>query len=1181
MIHFTEQQENAIDGRGHALLVSAAAGSGKTAVLVERILRYLTEQQGDIRRLIVMTYTSAAAAEMRQKIKKAVDQYLQEQGGDAHMMRQSALIDSAEIGTIHSICLNLITRYFEKLELDPRCRLMDEQTEEAMIAEESELFLEELNGREDPEVQRLLDCYAAGRDDDDLRELLIHGMEFLSDQPLAQDYVERALAPYRKTGEGIFSCFPEDGLYRFMLQKIDEVLDRYRYFYGLICRHPYLGDFPLLLEYLAEDLKTFEALREVALKRDYDAFVQAVKNHSSPKISWNKMVEKDGDQEAREFFDNRRESFKRYFKKVQDCFACSEQEELRRLEVERRLLQTYLSLCMEFRNRLEKERRRRSMITYGDMEQMAVKLLVEKYDPATDTLVPTSLALQLRDDYDEIIIDEFQDSNRAQDLIFRALSREGKNLFMVGDLKQSIYRFRGAEPEIFDQKRQQSVSFTQKKLEVPTVLELNANFRSHKGVLRFANRVFESIMSPRLGGVCYDDRERLIDKRDFDEKESVRAELHYLEPEVDPVTQKKQDITQQNARYTARLIRDTVQKGESVLMPDGKNKPAEYRDFAILLHSTKSAAGVYEKELLRLGIPVVNSNKGVRFFDLSEVQGILAYLMVLDNPFDDVALVSLLYGDYFRFTVGELAAMRHRHSPLYDDLRRAAETSSKAKTALETIEGYRKLSGSLYVYDLLYRIYQESGIMAAYAAEEGGAEKCANLELLAEDARLFEQEGYRGLYAFVQHVRISESGSQGGARLNADENSVRIMSIHKSKGLEFPICILGDCHKGFNRKDTQTRILLHPRYGAALEYAEPELFFRCTSLSQLIMADQMVADLIGEEERVFYVGLTRPVSKTVMLINTDAEDLEKWIAYGAAFPKEIPGWFLKSSDASFGCWLSVLLGGSAEGAVLRNRYGFEEKSYPSLYATVVEPSAASEEKAPEKKSGGTLPFDRAAFHARLDWEYPHLSAVRLPAKLSVSELKGLREQDADAESLMEERMRLSEPRFSSHFAPRGNEVGNALHQALQFSDFERLAKDPEEELARLVNEKFILESQRKLIPLEKIRRFTQSDCFKNLLASEHYSKEERFLFPIPAKELFGETAEGEILIQGVLDCYSINGNEAVILDYKTDRVSSEQELIDRYRVQMDLYAEALKRVKGLKVVRREIYSFSLEKTILL
>lgn len=1178
-ISFTPQQENAISGRGDALLVSAAAGSGKTAVLVERILRYLTEQQGDIQRLIIMTYTRPAAEELRQKIKKAVDGCLRQNGGSDHLMRQSALIDSAEIGTVHSICLGLITRHFEQLELDPRCRLIDETAEQAMLQEEAEAYLEELYGSRDPAVARLLDQFAAGRSDETLKELLIRGLRFLENQPLPEDYVRRALAPYERTREGIFACFAEDGLYRYLQQNLEELQARYAFFLDRVRRHPYLGSFPLLLEFLEQEQRSLNELTAVLQARNYDAWVQALQSFKFATLTVKKVLEPQPDEAAVEQLKQDRDRFKKAYNDFKKQFTQTEAEELARLEAEGQLLSAYFTLCATLRDRLAAARRRGGWISYQDMEQMAVRLLVQSYDPATDTLTPTPLALQLQQDYDEIIIDEFQDTNRAQDLIFRALSKEEKNLFMVGDLKQSIYRFRGAEPEIFDQKRQNSVPFAGNALHQKTVLELNANFRSHPGVLGFANRVFEAIMSPELGGVCYDERERLIPGRSFPESEAPRAELHWLAPINDPETGRRMEVAEQNARYTAQYIAGAVAEKQPLLLPDGTVRPVEYRDFAILLRTVSGSAAVFERELQRLGIPVVNRNEGTRFFELFEVQSILAYLLVLNNPYDDVALVSLLYGDYFRFSVGELAAMRHRHSPLYDDLRKAAETDPKARKAYETVEGYRRLAGSLYVYDLLYRIYQESGVMAAYAAEEGGAEKCANLELLAEDARLFEQEGYRGLYAFVQHIRISQSGTQGGARLRSEENSVRIMSIHKSKGLEFPICILGDCQKKLNRSDLNERILLHPRYGAAVEYGEPALYFRCRSLAQTVLADQMAADAVGEEERVLYVALTRPVSKTVVLINTEEKNVERWIAEGASLGKTLPRWLLKGKDASFARWLTTLMGGSREGAPLRQHFGLPEREYPALGAQWVQGTVREQPAEAQRQIEQQNAFDRAAFRTRLDWKYPHLSAVRLPAKLSVSELKGLREQDADAEPLLEERVRLAEPRFVSRFRPRGNEVGNALHQALQFSDFERLRLDPAEELARLVNEGFILESQRRLIPLEKIRRFTQSPCFCDLLAADSYSKEERFLFPMPAFALFGPEAEGEILIQGVLDCYSVRGGDAVILDYKTDRVSAEQELIDRYRVQMDLYEEALRRVKGLRVVRREIYSFSLEKAI--
>ncbi len=1181
-IKFTSFQEKAIRGRGNALLVSAAAGSGKTAVLVERVLRHLAERQGDIRRMIIMTFTEAAAAEMRQKIKKAVEGYLAENGGNDHLMRQSTLIDGAQIGTIHSICRSLITAHFEELDLDPRCRLLDETADSAMIEEQTELLLEELFGSEDEKIRHLLDCYAAGREDETLKGLLIRGLAFLESQPMPEDYIRRAVAPYRRTEEGLFACFAEDGLYEYLRQQLEEIQARHRFMIQSVRRRPQLWGLDLLYGLLEEDQRRLESLNDVLEQRDYDALRAAMGSLTFSTLTWKKIAgNEQPDEDTKNWLKKLREKCKDAFKKFKDKFPFTEAEELARISEEGELLETYLQICATLRDRLAAVRRNRGFITFQDMEQLAVRLLVESYDPATDTLKPAPLALQLRQDYDEIIIDEFQDTNRAQDLIFRALSNDEKNLFMVGDNKQSIYRFRGAEPEIFNQKRNQSAPFEEETLTQKTVLELNANFRSHNGVLTFANRVFESIMSPRLGGVTYDERERLVCGREFSEPNATRAELHWLHPTEDPETGEKMEVTLQNARYTAELIAKAVAERQEILLPDCQKRAVEYRDFAILLRTAKGTAAVFERELQRLGIPVVKHNETTCFYELQEVQSILSYLLVLNNPYDDVALVSLLYGDYFRFTVGELAQLRHRHNPLYDDLRMAAGEDPKARAAFETIEGYRRKASTLYVYDLLHRIYQDSGIFAAYAAGEGGAEKCANLELLAEDARRFEKDGYRGLYAFVQHIRISRSAVESGAKLKAEENSVCIMSMHKSKGLEFPICILGDCKKEINLQDLNDQILLHPRYGAALEYIRPELYLRTRSLSQMVLEDQMFEDCISEEERVLYVALTRPVSKTVILINGSDEKIEAQVAEAVALGGKIPDWLLKRKKTSFAKWLIALAAQSAECAALRAQFGLSEGDYPALGAIWKEGSLQEEppkEKETEEKEES---FDPTAFHARLDWEYPHLSALRLPAKLSVSELKGLREQDAEAEPLLEERLRMTEPRFVSNFRPRGNEVGNAIHQALQFCDFIRLQKDPEEELARLTREGFILERQRQLIPVEKIRRFTQSTCFENLLSADYYSKEERFIFPMPACQLFGEGAEGEILIQGVLDCYSVCGDEAVILDYKTDHVSSEEELVKRYRVQMDLYAEALQRVKGLRTVRREIYSFSLEKVILL
>ena len=1175
-VQFTDQQTNAIKGKGDALLVSAAAGSGKTAVLVERVLRYLTEQGGDIRRLMIMTYTTAAAEEMRQKIKRKVNEALEKNGGD-HLMRQSAMIDAAEIGTVHSICLGLITRYFDRLDLDPRLRLISDADEEAMIAEETEKLLEELFGRKEERFGYFLQCYAGGRNDKKLAELLIRGMKFLDNQPFPESFIFKALSPYRKRKDDLFYRFIEDGLYQYLSEGLEAL--RVRYLFMLLkFRQMGMERCQPLTLFLAAEQQEVERISALPSLHNYAALSKQVKNFKFQTAQWRAWGKDESiSAEALEQIKQEREKFKKAFNDFIAPFAADESEEVDRLDEQGKRIRTFLELSLELRSRLEKERRRSGVISFHDMEQMALKLLVQSYDAETDTLIPTELALQLREDYDEIIVDEFQDTNRVQDLIFRALSKEGKNLFMVGDMKQSIYRFRGAEPEIFDQKRKSSARFEQEKLTAPTVLELNKNFRSHAGILRFANATFGALMSERMGGVTYDEREQLNRGRKYAEEEQCRAELHWIETAEEDENGKKIKPAEQNARYTAALIKRMVEQREELLLPDGAKRAVEYRDFAILLRNASGAASLYEQALAEQGIPSTNQSDGVRFFELPEVQSILAYLLVLNNPYDDVAMVSLLMGDYFRFSVGELAALRNRKQPLFDNLRAAAKTDLKAQKALDTIEEYRNLAGTLYVYDLLHRIYQQSGVFATYAAE-GEAEKCANLELLAEDARAFEQEGYRGLYAFVQHIRISKNSAQGGARLRAETNSVQIMTIHKSKGLEFPICILADGEKRFNRADTKEAVLLHSRYGAAAEEMDLPSFYKGKSISQRVLADQIITDSVSEEERVLYVALTRPESKVIILANAERETLQQWATEGALLGRPLPRWLLTSIDSCYVRWLVTLLAGAEEGAPLRQKFDLPEGDYQPLYLKWVEATADQSAERKEEQPLQSPAFDLTAFRKRMDWEYPHSEAVRMPAKLSVSELKGLREPEEDAQPLLEERVKLGKPRFANQFAPRGNEIGNAMHQALQFCDFERLQKDVSGELDRLVALKFITADQRKLIGEEKLRRFTQSECFKALLSADYYCKEERFLFPMNGAELF-RGGEGEVLIQGVLDCYSVRGNAATILDYKTDRVNSEEELIRRYRVQMDLYAEALKRVKGLTVEKKIIYSFALEKEI--
>ncbi|MBQ7089733.1 MAG: UvrD-helicase domain-containing protein, partial [Clostridia bacterium] len=584
-ISYTEQQKNAINARGHALLVSAAAGSGKTAVLVQRVLKYLIEQKGDVRRLMITTFTEAAASELKDKLRKAMEAYLEENGGNDHLLMQAALLDCAEIGTVHSICNSLILRHFDLLKIDPRCRVVDAAAEEELLSEAIQEELEALYGSEEEREQQFLRVYSVERDDTKLTELLQNGAKFLAKQPRVQDYIDHTLSFYDTAGKSLFDCFPADGLYCYLMQRLQEHADKYRFFIHRMEKHPELGGYPKLLEFLEEEHRRIVKLQEVVERRDYDGWVAAAKGFEFPTLSWKKMADEPVEAETKKVCTDLRDGFKKKFKgsKAEKGFllefAASEQEELARLEAQGALIRTYFDLCLRINGRVRQQRRRMACINYDEMEQLAVELLVEKYDIKTDTLTPTAVALRLREDYDEIIVDEFQDTNRAQDLIFRALSRDETNLFMVGDLKQSIYRFRGAEPEIFDQKRKGSTPFTTESLTEKTVLELNSNFRSHPGVLRFANRVFESIMSEELGGVTYDARERLNPGRRYDAPEQTCAEFHWLLPETDEETGSKRSATEQNAVYIARWIKEQVDQGAERLLADGGRAKVTYKDF--------------------------------------------------------------------------------------------------------------------------------------------------------------------------------------------------------------------------------------------------------------------------------------------------------------------------------------------------------------------------------------------------------------------------------------------------------------------------------------------------------------------------------------------------------------------------------------------------------------------------
>lgn len=1280
-MNFTPEQQKVIELHNSNILVSAAAGSGKTAVLVERIIRMICEGEhpADIDRLLIVTFTNAAAAEMRERIAAGIAARLEADPGNEHIQKQSALLHNAQITTIDSFSLFLVRNHFNEIGLDPDFRVADEGEikllqqevlgqllEDAyagkFIPEDIVVSREEGQGENEvlEQFHACVEYFCPGGRESVLEQHIMNLSRYAGSFPWPAEWLEERKNDY---AAGDMETLLHSDYGRYLAERVNRVvqgcLERLREVKKL-CEQP---DGPYMYGELTET--EIEQLERLADCKDLEE--QAAK---VPAVTFGRLPSKKDDSvdpAKRELAKSIRNSVKEtlgdlaenYFKTplelaVEQGKACREP------------LRMLLDLVLEFDRRLLAAKQERHLIDFSDMEHYALQILLRREkaeDSSQDMIVPSEVALEYRQYFQEILIDEYQDSNLVQEYLLSAISGEAEghyNRFMVGDVKQSIYKFRLARPELFLEKYD-----TYRETGELCRIDLAKNFRSRVQVVDAVNDVFSRIMSRQIGGIAYDDKAALYPGATYPAAEDpvYGSELLLLrKPEkgeaaetIDGATD-YDNVKQLEALAIAARIRQLKGRLKVMEKSTGELRPVKYSDMVILLRTTSGWDEEFKKILEQQGIPVYITSK-TGYFGASEVQELLQLLRVLDNPRQDIPLFGVMQSVFGGFTQEEIAKIRsgRKRMTLYEALEEVAQSKSeelihpvvsvgsdttvtgqeireteryneadisgeqslqvKVKQFLETMNHYRDLTPYTSIRDLLQRILDDYDYLNYVTALPAGSKRRANVEMLLTKASAFEKTSYFGLFHFIRYMeQLEKYDVDYGEADTLDENAdvVRIMSIHKSKGLEFPVVFVSGLSKRFNMQDANQSLIVDMDLGVAVDYVDSVRRVKNKTLRRAVLSAKMKEDNLAEELRVLYVALTRAREKLILTSVMDKAD-EKWELSQMTGQEKLSYLDFCEAGSYMDFLLPILLGTGIRVTILRIEDLAAEELREQLRMGDRRELLQRAADAEIPLNGNPEENERklSKLRERFAYTYPYPGLQKLYTKTTVSELKiaAMEEKDEAAYHTFEEKEVVPYiPAFRREQEKVSGAVrGNAFHRIMELLDFsylftesglfaqcpatyeeyrtgldaDRLQKRLEEFLRRETASLRLTEEYAQAVSLPKIRHFLEQELAYRMWRADGQGflyREQPFVLGIDAKRLDPELPEGEkVLIQGIIDVFFVEKGEIVLLDYKTDVIESLQALWNRYSVQIQYYEEALTKLMKQPVKEKILYSFYLEK----
>ena len=1174
-IRLTDEQLTAVTNRGGSLLVSAAAGSGKTKVLVERLFSYMMEEKCHVDDFLIITFTKAAASELRGKIAAELSRRVAEEPDDLHLRKQLFRVYQADIKTVDAFCMALLRenahllRSNGKHSLTPDFRVMDEAESLLMQQRVLKQVLEQFYTRlqdGDQQAELLAETLGAGRDDRALEALVLELHAKIQSHAYPALWLEEVkkswqTLPAALAGSVYGRAVMEDTVRRAefwaqrLMQAVEDMAD---------CPPVYNAYADRFLE-VAEQLRGYRQ----AAQNGWEAMSQI-------QPVFRRMGTVRGDENAlwKQRAKTVLDQCKKELKKLGSTFEVTEEEHLDDLRHMAPAMQALVQLTADFIDAYQAEKMRRNAMDFSDQEHYAIELLVRPDG------TPTPLAAQISERYREIMVDEYQDTNEVQNWIFRAISRKGKNLFVVGDVKQSIYRFRLADPTIFLEKYLRYLPAAEAKDGEERKVLLSRNFRSRKAVLETTNFIFRNIMSPQMGEMEYGEEEQLhFGAEYYPERSDADTEFHLIS--VLDTEDEQFDRTQVEADFVAHRIRQLLDEKYPVQDEDGVMRPVRAEDIVILMRSPRARQKSFTDALARENIPCTTA-ENESLFATMEIAVLFSLLQIIDNPRQDVPLISVLRSPLFGFTPDRLAQIRSLvpEGDYFDAL--CADTAEDSAAFCQVLQQLRRDAMDMSVDRLVWEIYSKLHVQAVFGAMQNGGRRKEHLMAFYAYAGQMAGTGKRSVFDFVAHLRrLLESDRAPALHTKNSGGGVQIMSIHKSKGLEFPVVILADLNKNFNTEDFRRPVLVHPKLGLGTECVDLQRKIRYDTVSKTALTLQLQRESKAEEMRILYVAMTRAKEKLILVdcMKHAYKRVRDLIALSSlpADPEAV------SSRNSPGDWLLLPLLSTYEAGMIHN---WAEMSPPNLEETGggweiyfwENPTSHIAKKDLETVETAE---ESACDLALLHQPYAHAKATIVPTKLTATQLKGRAlDEELEAEhKVMSHHETVRIPHFlQKKRCLQAAEKGTAMHLAMQYLDINTPAKEGavQENVAQMVEKRRLTLQQAETVDCRKLAAFLASPLAERIRRDEQALREYPFTLLVNADDYVGEVNGEELLLQGVVDCCFREDGKLVVVDFKTDRIQPGEEVQRAavYRGQLEAYSKALEKILQTEVKEKVLYFFA-------
>ena len=1151
----TNEQQSAVKAKG-TVLVSAAAGSGKTAVLTERVINKILNDENpvDIDRLLIITFTNAAAAEMKERISQKINNYIAENPDNKRAKQQQVLLDSAYVTTIDSFCIDVARDNFDLMNLNPEFKVATAEKTASLSKEALDYVIDWYFKNHFELMTQLMDTLDPKNGEGALRELILKIYKKASTLAFPNDWYDYCVSLYDKK-ERVEDTVWGSVIYEYIFQ----IADYCNLQLGVVLNQ-LETDVKIQTAYskvISSYIALMQNLRQSANQKQIDKIYTALEHFSVERLG---SVRGECNEQLKNLAKNTIDYAKSTVANLRKIVDADEQTFLNDIYALKPLIKILFDMVNDYSSRFYTLKTEKNLLEFNDVEFALLNFLCKKEG---GQIVRTDNAIELSKRFDEILIDEYQDTNDLQNTIFSAISQDEQNLFYVGDVKQCIYKFRNAKPDNFIKRKKEYKKYD--GISSPSKIDLNGNFRSRPEICSFVNFIFSLIMSEKTSYFEYEKQDYLVPCGTFADTDYSKVDVKILNTEE----------VSQKANYIANYIKKSVDQGMLVTHKDGLRK-CKYSDFMILMQ-TRSDFAEYVREFKKIGIPIWADVRG-GFFEATEVQLVLSLLKVIDNPTKDVALLSVMLSEIFGFTAEEVAQIRinDKKCSLYSSVLKNKDKSEKIKKMLKKLETYRMWAATMPTDKLILKIYSDTAIVAICSAKSDGLTKQANLQLLCEYAAEYEQQSYKGLSWFIRYINSLEKDfvQIDKASCSEGENAVRLATVHYSKGLQTPVCILASVEKQFNLKDLYDKVILNEQYGIGIKFCDFEKGIRYQTLCTRAMAIEEKRALYAESIRLLYVAMTRAIDKLVIvaadsdLQNTVVKNTSRMLLEHKGLDE--PFDFVSVLDAkSLYNWLIMCLAlhPDAKQIIDLSPLIYNCKPTDSKISLEVVDVIQQQEDV-QINDNAQQQYD---FSKTLDYEYKYKQLLNIQSKYSPSQIG----QKNNKQFLFS-----SKPTFLMGNQLSFAQIGTAMHKFVQYCDFATVKNNVEQWAEKICQTGGLSQAEKESLDINKLNNFFESQLFDKIITSDKYIKECRFVSQLNVSEIDPNIVSDQTtVIDGVADLVVFKDGKITIIDFKTDRVDNEQQLVERYSKQLDLYAKSFETIYKCQVENKIIYSFYLSKSV--